>query len=148
MLTKTASIVLSKYKEINKSIAESIESCGFEEWALFFFWRIEGINDLHSEDAVYHHTCYSNSKTNKKIPSKYQQPNSKVNRKRGWPKDAVFDSIYDEVCRLMGDMEKIISWLLSLTWQRKWFILLLLKNMNITVHLKKKVLKKISKGKL
>ena len=45
-------------------------------------------------------------KTNKKIPSKYQQVDSKVNRKQGRPKDEVLNDIYDEVCRLMEDMEK------------------------------------------
>ena len=72
---------------------------------LLVFGRIKGINDLHTEDAVYHHTCYSNFKTNKKIPSKYQQSDSIVNRKRGRPKNEVLDDIYEDVCRLMVDKE-------------------------------------------
>ena len=56
----------------------------------YFFWRIEGISDLHA--VVYHHMCYSNFKTNQKIPTKYQQPDSKVNRKPGQRKD---DGFYD-----------------------------------------------------
>ena len=105
-LTKASSAVQSKYKEIDKSVAKSIKSRGFDEWALLFFEHIEGINDLHAEDTNYHHTCYSNFKTNKKIPSNYQQPDSKANRRRVRLKDEVLDDIYDEVCRLMEDMKK------------------------------------------
>ena len=72
---------------------------------LLIFGRIKGINDLHIEDAVYHHTCYSNFKTNKKIPSKYQQSDSIVNRKRGRPKNEVLDDIYEDISRLMVDKE-------------------------------------------
>ena len=97
--------VLSKYKEINKNVAESIKSCDFNEWTLLVFGRLEGISDLHAEDAVYHRTCYSSFKTNK-IPSKYQRPDSKVNQKRLRPNDEVLDEIHDEVCRLMEDIEK------------------------------------------
>ena len=66
----------------------------------------ERINDLHVENAIYRHVCFSNFKTNKKIPSKYQEPDSKVNRKRGRPKHEGLDDTYGEVCRLMEDMEK------------------------------------------
>ena len=104
--TKAASEVLSKYGEIDKSVTESIKSRSFDEWALLVFGRLEGISDLHAEDAVYHHTCYSNFKTNRKIPSKYQDSGEEVNRKRGRPKDELLDDIYDEVCRTMQDMEK------------------------------------------
>ena len=45
-------------------------------------------------------------KTNKKILSKYQQPDSKVNKKQCQPGNDVLDEIYDEVCRLMEDMER------------------------------------------
>ena len=45
-------------------------------------------------------------KTNKKIPSKYQQPDSKVSRNRSRSKDEVPDDIYGKVYRLMEDMEK------------------------------------------
>ena len=72
------------------------------------------MNDMHAENAVYHHTCYSNFKANK-IPSKYQQPDSKVNQKRGRTKEEVLNNINDEICRLMKDMEKMMSRLLSLT---------------------------------
>ena len=67
----------------SKSVTESIKFRGFDEWALIVFGRMEGFSDLHAEDAVYHRTCYSNFKTNKKIPSKYLQPDSKINWKRG-----------------------------------------------------------------
>ena len=105
-MIKAASAILPKYKEIDKIVAESIKSRGFNEWVLLVFGHIEGINDLHAEDVVYHYTCYSNFKTNKNIPSKYQQPDCKENRKECRPKDEVLDDIYYEVCRLMEDMEK------------------------------------------
>ena len=78
-LAKATSTFLSKYKEIDKSVAQSIKSRGFDEWALLIFGRKDGINYLYAEDVVYHHTCYSNFKTNKKITSKYQQTDTKVN---------------------------------------------------------------------
>ena len=40
-LTKAASAVLSKYKEIGKNVAESIKSRGFDRWAFLVFGRIE-----------------------------------------------------------------------------------------------------------
>ena len=58
-LTKAASTVLSKYKEIDKSVTESTKSRGFDEWTLLSFGRIEGINDLYAEDAIYHHTVHA-----------------------------------------------------------------------------------------
>ena len=58
-LTKAASTVLSKCKEIDKSVTESIKSRGFNEWALLAFGRIEGIDDLYAEDAIYHHTVHA-----------------------------------------------------------------------------------------
>ena len=79
--TKAASEVLSKYGEIDKSVTESIKSRSFDEWALLVFGRLEGISDLRAEDAVYHHMCYSNFKTNRKIPPKYQDSGEEVNRK-------------------------------------------------------------------
>lgn len=72
-LTKAPLAVLSKYKDINKNVAKSIKSRGFDKWALLVFGSIEGINDLHAEDVIYHQTCYSSFKANRKIPSKYRQ---------------------------------------------------------------------------
>ena len=69
--------------KIDESVAESIKSRGFNEWELLVFGCVEGINYLHAEDAVYRRTCYSNFKTDKNIHSKYQRPDSEVNRKRG-----------------------------------------------------------------
>ena len=104
--TKAASEVLSKYGEIDKSVIEAIKSRNFDEWALLFFGRLEGISDLHAEDAIYHHACYSNFKTKRNVPSKYQDSGEEVVRKRGRPKDEPLNDIYNEVCQAMQEMEK------------------------------------------
>ena len=59
---------------------------------------LEGKNDLHDCDSVYHHHCYSNFSP-KKNPLKYQAS-------VGWPKPEVLDDNYNKICQTMQDMEK------------------------------------------
>ena len=54
---------------------------GYDDWALAVLSRIESVNELRAEDAVYHKTYNSNFRTRKKIPAKH------CNRKRGRPKN-------------------------------------------------------------
>ena len=105
--TKSASEVLSKNMEIDTRVTEAITSRSFDVWALIVLGRLEGIHDLHAEDAVYHHTCYTNFVSKKNIPLKYQASGAEgKKRKRGRPKDEVLDDIYYEICRTIQEMEK------------------------------------------
>ena len=42
-----------------------------DEWGQNVKGRLEYANDLHAEDAVYHHSCSTNFRTGKQIPVKY-----------------------------------------------------------------------------
>ena len=43
-----------------------------DDWAASVQARISAVHDLHAADAVYHHLCSSNFRTNKQIPAAYQ----------------------------------------------------------------------------
>ena len=105
--TKSASEVLSKNREIDTRVTEAITSHSFDEWALIILGRLEGIHDLHAEDDMYPHSCYTNFVSKKNIPLRCQASGAEgKKRKRGRPKDEVLDDIYYEICRTMQEMEK------------------------------------------
>jgi len=105
--SKCASEVLSKNRDIDKKVMEEVSNRGYDEWALVLLGRLEGICDLHAEDAVYHHQCYSNFVTRRNIPLKHQtSENSHGKRKRGRPKDELQEEIYNDICKEMLEMEK------------------------------------------
>ena len=89
---KQSSEVLSKNTEIDDSIKEASRNRSYDDWSLTVLGRLEGISDLHAAEAIYHHACYSNFKTNKNLPQKYQQV-LKAGSKRGRPKNVVLENI-------------------------------------------------------
>ena len=55
---KMHSNVSCKYREVDKSIYKAIDERGpGDEWAIEIKGRLEVINDLRSEDAIYHNSC-------------------------------------------------------------------------------------------
>ena len=73
---------MCKNRDFNLSILNSCEERN-DQWALEVKGRIAFVNDLHSEDAVYHQACSANFRTGKGIlkpsdenhESKIQHPN-------------------------------------------------------------------------
>ena len=102
---KQSSEVLSKNTEIDDSIKEASRNRSYDDWSLAVLGRLEGISDLHAADAIYHHACYSNFKTNKNLPQKYQQI-LEAGSKRGRPKNVVLENIYEEICNYMKGLEE------------------------------------------
>ena len=47
-----------------------------DSWAAAVQARILPVHDLHAVDAVYHHMCCNNFRTNKQIPAAYQTETS------------------------------------------------------------------------
>lgn len=80
---KKAYQVMCKYKEFVQSILQACEKRK-DSWAVTVSGRISFVNDLHSEDAVYHQVCSSNFRTGKRIPAMYaKQGQPATNLKRG-----------------------------------------------------------------
>ena len=102
---KQSSEVLSKNIEIDDSIKEASRNRSYDDWSLTVLGHLEGISDLHAADAIYHHACYSNFKTNKNLPQKYQQV-LEAGSKRGRPKNVVLENIYEEICNYMKGLEE------------------------------------------
>ena len=94
---------MSRNREIDQSIREAILYRSYDDWALTIFGRLESVNELHAEDAVYHKSCYSNFKTGKQLPGAHTS--SKNNRKRSRPKDILLDEAYAKVCALLMEKE-------------------------------------------
>ena len=97
---KSVSFVLSRNREIDKTIRTIITDRNYDDWALLVFGRVESANELHAEDAGYHHDCYSNFKSGCQIPAK-RNALSEKNCKLGRPKDTLLDEAYSKVCTLL-----------------------------------------------
>ena len=79
--------VMCKNREFDQSILNACEQRN-DQWALEVKGRIAFVNDLHSEDAVYHQVCSANFRTGKGVPQMYHRSTqSEPSSKRGRPSD-------------------------------------------------------------
>ena len=70
--TRTSVCTFScRYRELDISIRQTITERSYDDWALTIFGRLESVNELRVEDAVYHKECYSNFRTNKQLTAKH-----------------------------------------------------------------------------
>ena len=86
--------VMCKNREFDSSILKVCEQRN-DLWAMEVKGRIAFVNDLHSEDAVYHQACSANFRIGKGIPQLYDDgPKSKPSAKRGRPSDTDRESAF------------------------------------------------------
>ena len=73
-------------------------------WADQVKGRLEYCNDLHASDAVYHHRCNINFRTNRDIPETFQRENHQsAKRKRGRPTDSEKEEAFLRVVRYLEE---------------------------------------------
>ena len=86
--------VMCKNREFDSSILKVCEQRN-DLWAMDVKGCIAFVNDLHSEDAVYHQARSANFRTGKGIPQLYDDgPKSKPSAKRGRPSDKDRESAF------------------------------------------------------
>ena len=93
--------VISKNRDFDISILKICEERS-DAWALSVKGRIAYVNDLHSEDAVYHQICSVNFRTGKCTPKKYERRVSSGS-KRGRPSDINRETAFTLVANYLRD---------------------------------------------
>ena len=95
--------VMCKNREFDISILKICEQRN-DPWAVSVKGRIAYVNDLHSEDAVYHQACSINFRTGKDIPETYEgKRQSRSGSKRGRPLDLDRESAFNLVCKYLPE---------------------------------------------
>ena len=95
--------VMCKNRKFDQSILKACKQRN-DQWALEVKGCIAFVNDLHSEDAVYHQVCSANFRTRKGVPQLYNgstqfEPSSK----RGRPSDVNRESAFMFVANYLKD---------------------------------------------
>ena len=93
--SKSVCFVSCKNKEVDTNVKNQIRIRGEDEWAIAVNGRMQFINDLHAEDAMYHTVCMSNFRNGKSIPAKYSV-NPKELVKVGRPQDPIREKAYTD----------------------------------------------------
>ena len=86
--------VACKGREVDKSMESIIKSRGDDPWAIAVNGRLQYVNDLRAEDAIYHDKCDSNFRIMKSIPKKYSGEILPVPKKRGRTADSAKEAAY------------------------------------------------------
>ena len=95
-----------KNRELDQSILKSISDRNNDSWALEVKGRLESINDLHAEDALYHGSC----RTRFRFGNEKDLPDSSTSRKRGRPKGGEKETAFNEIIEfLMGNKDKQVT---------------------------------------
>ena len=97
---------MCRNRDVDNAIRKSLVERGYDDWALAVLCRIESVNELRVEDAVYHKTCNSNFRTRKNRPAKHCDVTySDGNRKRGRPKNISWEAAYVVICNRLKEKE-------------------------------------------
>ena len=99
--------VSCKYREVDTSMYKAIQERGpDDEWAIEVQGRLEAINDLRSEDAIYHNSCDTKFCMGR---PKTTKSGSSTTRKRGRPVDISQEAAFVEITNYLieNDDEQI-----------------------------------------
>ena len=90
--------VSCKNKDVDVAMMKVINDRN-DDWAIAVKGRIEFVNDLHAEDAIYHIKCNSYFRTRKSNPV----VQGDTSRKRGRPVDTEKEEVFLEVAEFLGN---------------------------------------------
>ena len=95
--------VLCKNREVDTAICDPIAKRN-NDWSMDVKGRLETINDLRAEEAVYHKTCNSNFRTGKAIPKSFRTTNIEtVPQKRGRQSDMTQEAAFLEIAKYLNE---------------------------------------------
>ena len=104
--TKKAGSMACANCEVDIAMKKFISERGNEEWVISVNGRLQSVNELHAEDAIYHYVYNSNFRTGKSIPKLYSESGPSNSKKRGRPQEKTKDSAFLEVQQNLKDKEK------------------------------------------
>lgn len=98
--------VTCKNREVDEAIKKQILIRGDDTWAIAVNGRLQYVNDLRAEDAVYHVICNSNFRIGQSIPKKYASTSPAQSKKRGRPSDPGREAAYSKAVQFLLEKAK------------------------------------------
>ena len=101
--------VACKHCEVDAAIIKAINLRNNDEWALVVNGRLDSVNELRAEDAIYHKACNSSFRTGKPIPQMFGATNMKeegITRKSGRPVDVEREAAFVKIAEYLKENDE------------------------------------------